>query len=126
MSIHRTIQHDGQTYIVLSVDMHSDDNVVIAAPITGGRVSTKNGAVVSVAYDGLAQVRVTNPTIQHGLTGAQLRNAVMVAASKLTRAATQLGVVDPVLRTLVERALSGDYIPEHERAGILEARRASR
>jgi len=106
MSIHRTIQHEGQTYIVLSVDMRSEDNVVIAAPITGGRVSTKTGAVVSVAYDGRAQVRVVNPTIQPGLTGAQLRNAVMVSASKLTRAPLSLGVVDPELRALVERAIN--------------------
>lgn len=109
MSIHRTLQHNGQTYIVVSVDMTTADNIVIAAPITGGRVNRKTGAVVSVAYDGNKQVRLVNPRIKPGLTGAQLRDAVIQSAAHYVRPMTlteALGKADPELIKLVEKAIN--------------------
>jgi hypothetical protein len=105
MSIHRTIQHESQLYIVIDVDMRGEQTFVWAAPITGGRINTKTGAVVSVAYDGDKRVKLTNPRMSKGLSGAQLRNAIMESAARLVRPSLSLGNASPELLAIVQKAL---------------------
>jgi hypothetical protein len=106
MSIHRTVQHAGRTMIVISVDMTTSENIVHVAPITGGRINTKTGAVVSVAYASDQRVRLVNPHMSTGLTGAQLRNAIMDSAARLVRKPLSLGPADPELVALVNKAIN--------------------
>ncbi len=107
MSIHRTVQHEGRLFIVVSVDMTTPQTIVHAAPITGGKVNTKTGAVVSVAYAGDEKVRLVNPRMTPGLTGVQLRNAIMDSAARMSRKPLpSLGPVDPELLRIVEKALA--------------------
>lgn len=106
MTIHRTVMHRGQRMLVVSCDMTTADNLVQVAPITGGRINARTGAVVSVAYDSSKQERLVNPRMEPGLTGAQLRNAIMESAARLVRRPLSLGQADPELVKLVEKAIN--------------------
>ncbi len=57
----RTVQHDGRTLAVLTVDFSTDDTIVIAAPVVGFK--HRLGRVTQIRTNSAYRVRLVNPEI---------------------------------------------------------------